>query len=381
MGSDYELVRYQPDLKSQVIELQTHLWSPHGALNAAYFEWKFERNPYHKEPLIYLAMHQGKSVGMRGFFGVKWEAGVSSHPHAGLYADDAVIAPEHRKRALMPRIMATAFADLANRGYDYVFNLSAGQTTFLSSLAMGWRSAGSMQPMQRRSGGVALRSGLRRTAQRLPLASRTVDGLFDRWDVKGHRTLEQIDDKQIQRALNGYPCLSFEDHPRCADMAALVERIGHSGRIRHVRDTEYFNWRFQNPLSRYRFLYWAKEHLEGYLVLHEYTSDFADRLFVNIVDWEASSETVKTELLQATLRILAHRRLEIWSATLPQITVELLGRSGFKLTQPATSLTQQCPAILVRSLRTQQEDEWRLDGLQLTDLASWDIRMLYSMAG
>ena len=43
---NYEFVRYQPDLKGQVVELQTHLWSPSLALNTAYFEWKYERNPY-----------------------------------------------------------------------------------------------------------------------------------------------------------------------------------------------------------------------------------------------------------------------------------------------------------------------------------------------
>ena len=36
-------------------------------------------------------------------------------------------------------------------------------------------------------------------------------------------------------------------------MAELVERSGDT-RIRHVRDSQYFQWRFQNPLSRYRYL-------------------------------------------------------------------------------------------------------------------------------
>jgi hypothetical protein len=71
-----EFVRYQPDLKGQVVELQTHLWSPSLALNTAYFEWKYERNPYLVEPLIYLVMYHGKAIGMRGFFGVQWEGGV-----------------------------------------------------------------------------------------------------------------------------------------------------------------------------------------------------------------------------------------------------------------------------------------------------------------
>jgi hypothetical protein len=100
MDSNYEIVRYQPGLKRQVIELQTHLWSPNLSLNTRYFEWKYERNPYVKEPLIYLAMHYGKVIGMRGLFGVQWECGVPTQRFTNLYADDMVIAPEHRSRGL-----------------------------------------------------------------------------------------------------------------------------------------------------------------------------------------------------------------------------------------------------------------------------------------
>ncbi len=41
----YEIIKYSLEFKSQVLELQTHLWSPDLALNAAHLEWKYERNP------------------------------------------------------------------------------------------------------------------------------------------------------------------------------------------------------------------------------------------------------------------------------------------------------------------------------------------------
>jgi GNAT superfamily N-acetyltransferase len=147
---NYEFVRYQPDLKGQVVELQTHLWSPSLALNTAYFEWKHERNPYLDEPLIYLAMYHGKAIGMRGFFGVQWEGGVPAQRFTSLYADDMVIAPEHRRRGLVSELMTSAIEDLDKQGYEYVFNLSAGEITLHSSLSMGWRSAGWAHPMRRR---------------------------------------------------------------------------------------------------------------------------------------------------------------------------------------------------------------------------------------
>ena len=79
--------------------------------------------------LIYLALCKEKVVGMRGFYGAKWEVGDSRQTAFVLCAGDLVIEPEHRRRGLFPRIMATALTDLAARGYAYVFNLSASTVT------------------------------------------------------------------------------------------------------------------------------------------------------------------------------------------------------------------------------------------------------------
>ena len=111
-------------------------------------------------------MHGGKAIGMRGFFGVQWECGPTIH-FTNLYADDMVIAPEHRNRGLMPKIMTFAFEDLATKGYEYAFNLSAGSATLHSSLSMGWRSAGWVRPMRRRSLPTVLQRGVLRRMKKL----------------------------------------------------------------------------------------------------------------------------------------------------------------------------------------------------------------------
>ena len=89
------------------------------ALNAAYLEWKYESNPYVKEPLIYLAMNQGRAVGMRGAFATKWQIGNRDHTFLIPYPDDFVIDPENRNQGLMTRIMKFAINDLGERGFDH----------------------------------------------------------------------------------------------------------------------------------------------------------------------------------------------------------------------------------------------------------------------
>lgn len=375
----YQVVRYQPDLKRQVLELQTHLWSSDLRLNESYFQWKYQQNPYlEADPLIYLAICGRRVIGMRGFFGMQLECGVPTQRFTCLYADDMVIAPEHRNRGLMSVIMTSAFKDLAAKGYEYVFNLSAGPVTLRSSLSMGWRSAGWVRPMRWRSWR-DLGSGALGRLKSLPTMRRWTAHIaslrFDRL-----RRFEDIELNQFDCALQATSSISVKDAPQCTSMMHLVGRIGDSGRIRHVRDEKYFHWRLQNPLRRYRFLYCGEDRLEGYIVLQECTSGAAVHNVVNIVDWEASNETAQARLLEGALALAKGRRLVIWSASLPPPTIALLERHTFRFENPPPGPAE--PAILVRALRTDQLDkEWKLADWPLLDLKSWDLRMLYSMHG
>lgn len=382
MKPNYEIVRYDPTLRTRVIELQSHLWSPSTQLNAAYFEWKYERNPYVDVPLIYIAMQGDRAVGMRGFFGIQWQGGIPIQKLTALYADDLVIAPAHRNRGLLSKIMTAAFEDLAKQGYEYAFNLSAGPTTLLSSLTMGWRNAGSMQRMRYRSLGVAIRGRRDRLLARLPMLSRTIKGVWQPRSTKRGRSLAELDAERVRRKVRGTSSLCLEDVPRSAAMAALVDRIDGDDRIRHVRDRQYFDWRFQNPLSRYRFLFWEESRLEGYLVLQEYTSAYADHEVVNIVDWEASNMAVQVQLLRSAIKLTSGRWLILWSVNLPPTTLALLEQEGFRYVRQPRSAGQVRHVLLVRAIRNAAlRGDYLFAGLPLLDTKSWDLRMLYSMNG
>ncbi|MGC2460121.1 MAG: GNAT family N-acetyltransferase [Steroidobacteraceae bacterium] len=381
MTSNYELVGYEPELKRQIIELQSHLWSPSAALNTAYFEWKYERNPYIDAPLIYLAMHDGSAVGMRGFFGTQWTVGLPAQRFIAPYADDLVIAPEHRNNGLIARIMAFAFEDLAKRNYHYAVSLSPGAMTFLSSIAAGWRSPGLLRPMRRRPWRVALRRAGDRIVKPLPLLAGAYEAVVRPWIGARRLSLADIDAERVRRCTKDMPRIVFEDAPRCSAMAELVDSVSAS-RIRHVRDAAYFDWRFRNPLSRYRFLFWANPRLEGYLVLQECTSAYAVNDVVNVVDWEATSAAVQAELLGAATRLITDRNLVIWSASLSRELTMLLDESGFKVEPAPRTVAQQRHTLLVRPVGAAGlNGDWLLAGRRLLDLDSWDLRMLYSTHG
>ena len=175
--------------------------------------------------------------------------------------------------------------------------------------------------------------------------------------------------------------LSLRRAPRAAEMAALVARLPWDGRIRHVRDADYLAWRFGNPLHDYRFLFWDDGGLQGYLVLQRYVSDRADRGCVNIVDWEASSEAIRTGLLTAALRAGRFTRLHTWTVSASEPLRILLRDQGFVAVEPA-GVQARRGGLLVRRLDAANRDApWMLGSRSLLRIAEWDLRMLYSMAG
>ena len=71
----YKMVKYSPELRDQIIELQKYLWSCNLTRNAAYLEWKYDHNPYLDTTLIYAILRAGQMFGMVGVYGAKWQIG------------------------------------------------------------------------------------------------------------------------------------------------------------------------------------------------------------------------------------------------------------------------------------------------------------------
>jgi GNAT superfamily N-acetyltransferase len=382
-ADEYQVVRYHPEHRARLVELQRGLWSPYRRLNSDYLDWKHLRNPYTKEPLIYLAMLGDQVVGMRGFFGAKWQVGSPPQVFYAPGAGDLVIAPEHRNRGLVAQIMSSALRDLAARGYAYSVSLSAGSLTLLSQIATGWRSIGALQVMERSPPAghtaSAMRALVRRTAaavtihRRLSNASRRVRGWLPGVPSAGHFSV--FDEWRGRRPPTMPSAIALSNSVLPGEMAVLVARLGSDGRICHVQDEEYFRWRFQNPLSLYRFLYWQESRLEGFLVLR--ASALPWRSEIGICAWAGTSPQVRSGLLAAATTCIGPQTLRIWSATLGETERTTLLSAGFR--PAAQGITSNPRMALIRPVRDEMlGEEWLADGRQVLDLRNWNLQMICS---
>jgi hypothetical protein len=366
----YETRKYTPEFRDQIIELQRGLWSGDAALNAAHLQWKYEKNPYIEQPLIYMALHQGTVVGMRGVYGARWCVGEASQDVQALASGDLVVAAEHQGRNLPRRIMRLAEDDVRTLGYHYLLSFSASPVTYLHSIRMGWRDFGAFGTVARRSAVGEVTRAARQLIQgrkSLAVLGRRLQSGVDSRAVLSWKTAEQRFARLDARPGRGPIAVARE--PRPYAMAELVDRVARRGGMRHVRDDTYFAWRFRNPLSIYRFLFWGSNSLEGYLILE--TPRRASQTRVRIADWEASATEPRAELLRAAIDWGRFADLRIWSATLPAESSRMLAENGFVAMQEPSDSARYRHGLLVKALRHGNADA-------LPPLNGWDLRMAFS---
>jgi GNAT superfamily N-acetyltransferase len=367
----YEIMRYDPEMMPQLARLQKHLLGPSARRNGRYLEWKYEQNPYLPQPVIYVGLHAGRVVAMRGLFGAQWQMGRTGICEVLPYVDDGVVHPAHRDRGLIKRIMQLAFREMAEEGFSHLINLSAGPTSFFMFLEDGWRSVAHMGVAKHSgSDGAAtalsrarssLRDSVRAAARRVPIVRRLA--------------LERAWSRHFGGTADG--CV-VRDTPRPGAMAQLSQTLS-SDRFGHVRGPEFFRWRFRNPYRQYHFVFSEREgRLDGYLVLKTPLGALPDEAVGSIVDWAADTRETEERLFRAALRYPC-TSVDVWTATLKEGTRAMLTKLGFEPVR-AVGARRFVPALLIRALQD-SENPWQLGGRDLRDPASWNVRLIDSMHG
>ena len=285
-------------------------------------------------------------------------------------------------------MMTFALDDLSKTDTKYVFDFSARPEIAIVLMMNGWRSPGFLQTAHRTAVQGKIFRWLRdilnllhfptSTARRLSgyMRGRSSDGSGQR-----DRTLDQLENNGMRPHNNSNSQITVERSPRPKAMAKLVERIGDDGRIQHVKDESYFMWRFQNPLSRYHFVFWDDPQLEGYLALQTPYPTYGTKVSLNVVDWEATSIQVLSGLFQAVFRWRTVSNLTLWSSTLSNEKIALLRRQGFDFVNKTGKIAHdiQLPTLFTRSVCPDgSRTDWHLNDRSLLDLFNWNMRMIYS---
>jgi hypothetical protein len=367
--SDLEIARFASEHVMEAAEVTKNAFGGTVGLHAAYLDWKYVRNPYISEPLLYVALHRGRVVATRGFYGTCWTAGRVGPRYVLPAASDTAILTEYRDRGLDRELNDVAFGDARGRGYTHVVNLSANPQAMVSAMvSFGWKAVVSQNvlevaattrapaPARTRLQPANVRSLSGRLRARLAFRSGRVP-----------RALAELDNKRSSDALARAGIRVTRD---AAELATIAARSHVGSRLGLAWDEEFCSWRFVKPGADYRFLLVDDDSGFGFLVL----GASLGRAGVSILGWEASSAEVAARLLDGTL---SHRRSEVldtWSGPLSRDEVALLTSRGFTPVEYASVLERRRKALLVRPLASgSDEARWELDGRRLDDPAVWRV--------
>lgn len=365
--SDFEIVRYTPDHRQQVAELQTRLWFDDVERNLSYLQWKYHENPHAEEPLAVLAVDGDRVIGMRGLFGALIEFGQPSVRMPIFLAGDLVVSDDWENSGVFPALMDAVMHELRRRGHSHLLSFGATNKTMLAQLATGWRATAPLGESKRLRRDARLR--LRNWLAAKPLLRRLA-----RVVPKEQRERPFVELMRRHRRGVAAP-LTWSDVPRCRDMAALVARLGYDGRIRQVRNEAYLRWRLSNPMHSRYYGYWVEDELEGYVILEAHRHHLRQ---MYLLDAEASRPEILVAILKHLTSITPGSTLTAWTHCLPGRLGDQLADFGFVPRAPQTALGASLPCIMARNVGDVASDTLLPDA-DLADLAQWDMRRLYNM--
>jgi hypothetical protein len=380
-NNNYEILKYRPEFKYEVADIEKYLWGSNIELNVKYLEWKYEQNPYKLYHSLYLSLYDGKVVGATGYSWGMWQIG---KPPLNLLVPcnaDASIDPDHRRRGLLTKMNKLSLEDFKKSDLEYSYTLSANPNSTAANLKLGWFSRGNIE-----------------IGYRLPIPEQMVNdsNLISRYSKKivnrlqtGFRanslsTEQEADplilvDTKYRKNEGKYDKYIFiAMSPKSDEMTALVDLIGYDGRLRHIRDQQFFDWRFKNPSSRYRFLFLARDsNLDGYLILRASTD--LSRKAITIVDLEAVDHQTRNELLKAAVDLCRNSLLIIWTDSLSPESRSALEQLGFTFSTESSDDMPTHPNILIYAIRQGSTNTpFVFSGLNLLDRKNWDLRAIYS---
>jgi len=325
--SNYKLQVATPDLWKRVCMFHAQFGGLPIAFDTTFMDWKYQRNPYLREPLLYLALHKDQIVGMRGVYGTCWEAAGSPGRRVLPSFTDTIIDESHRNSGLFEDLTDYAMDDMRSRGFSHVLNLSPNPSNYVVSvMTMGWHTIGSAKEMvlgAHRPGPTGTREP---PAETMPRRMEKIRNIGIDAGIKLKQAMRINVYRNLERnVLDGKTPLKISNAPRPQAMTDLIEQIGGEGRLRHIRDRAYLSWRYGNPRFRYRFLFWGGKEIDGYMVLQ----NTMGRRQVNIVDWEGRDPKTLSAMLEAVLNLGQFRTMAAWRGCLPASAKEVLQKAGF----------------------------------------------------
>ena len=342
----YSIVKYSPEYKESLLGLLKIMWKDLKESEVReQFEWRYERNPYHHSPYIYLAVVDAKVVGFRAF--VLQLFTLKKSIYQVFSPADAIVHPDYRRKGIFSTLNDFFLKDLAETGMKnaLIVNLSSNKYSTPGYLKQGWQET----------------DGLKFYAFRVSLLNYLKNLLGNEKQKKS--AVQIVNNKtgtsiEISQSLNS------------RDLADFVNENRVKNRLTNLRDESYFLWRYSREGGDIFFLYYRDGgQLKGYAVVKRLS-----RFQFSLEEYLAADQSLYIELLQTLSKILSISILRTWN--LSQDDRALLSKSNF-FPEPAGLLKilgkQRLPVLVRPVAKSVKEDDFIIADLDMRHINNWQL--------
>ena len=241
---DTELRKYHPKFKEQLIDfLGTGMsWEElSDKKRKELFEWKYEKNPYTEKPLCFLALHDDKVVGHRGFVAQKFRSKKDEHLFA--IPGDSMVHTDYRRLGIFSDLVEFSNNDIIyNSDVDLFLSLSTTKATTEATKRYGYVPVGERKKLYR----------------------------FSIKNIFNYRYNDGIDlNKTISSKKTGHT-IEITDEVKKEDMIDLMDSYKKDKKLKNLRDEEFYRWRFEECPNDHIFIYfWNRDELEAYVSMEK----------------------------------------------------------------------------------------------------------------
>ena len=281
--SKLRIVKYSSGYKEAALELLSHLWMHLSKEDQKQlFEWRYERNPYSDNPHIYLAINENEVVAFRAFV-VQPYVSSSTGRVLTFTPADTIVHRAYQGIGLF-KVLNSAFFEDVHKSYGgkaVIFNLSSNEASTAANLRHGWQAT----------------NGIKRFALNFSLSNY----FFTKMRV--NRIKESVP-VQTNKSL-----IEISSMPKPYEMAVCAEKYRNPDKLNHIRDTNYFKWRYACKKDNYIFFYhWQNVHLLAYLIIEK----LSDTQYQLIEYFAKDAKTLKNTL-QIVMKIQRIPFLRTWA--------------------------------------------------------------------
>ncbi len=276
MNNEFTFKKYSPEYKEQVIELLGNLWDFNDDMKLKYFKWKYEDNPYTDGVEGYIALDGNKVIAYRGC--MVEPIFINGSTHLVALMGDMVTHPNYRRMGLFQNTTKYCINELEkNPKFLFCISSSSGGPTSGGHLKLG---------------GIPM-------SERKHLFRINLNGILAKICGKPKIFSKRIIEKNEIKIV-------ITDEK---DIEGMISIPYNSTKYSHIRNREFYNWRFGNPRANYVFAYLYKNNImEAYIAFKDIGNARYD-----IIDFNQSINGGINELLNAFSKATHPTYISLWT--------------------------------------------------------------------